>query len=118
MKSSVKKKPGSRKADAKQTQTRTIRADYLARVEGEGAMYVRLKGDEVKEVRQEVQDRHAFSGVLHELLPDRSSEFSAGSALDELFFSCQIIEDGEVLKRAVGVSVADPYGGRHLRYEA
>ena len=31
--------------------TREIRTDYLARVEGEGAMLVRVKGDEVEEVQ-------------------------------------------------------------------
>jgi sulfhydrogenase subunit alpha len=30
---------------------RTIKVDYLARVEGEGSVYVKIKGDEVKEVR-------------------------------------------------------------------
>ncbi len=31
--------------------TRTIKVDYLARVEGEGALYVKLKGDRVQDVR-------------------------------------------------------------------
>ncbi|MFC2153845.1 hypothetical protein ACFLQ7_04375 [Actinomycetota bacterium] len=31
--------------------TREINVDYLARVEGEGAMYLRLDGDHVKDVR-------------------------------------------------------------------
>jgi sulfhydrogenase subunit alpha len=31
--------------------TRTIKVDYLARVEGEGSMYVKLKGDKVEQVR-------------------------------------------------------------------
>ncbi|HEY1239684.1 MAG TPA: hypothetical protein VGF16_03965, partial [Bryobacteraceae bacterium] len=29
----------------------TIRVDYLARVEGEGALYVKLKGDQVTDVK-------------------------------------------------------------------
>jgi sulfhydrogenase subunit alpha len=33
------------------SRTRTIRTDYLARVEGEGAMYVKLEGREVSEVK-------------------------------------------------------------------
>jgi len=37
--------------------TRTIRTDYLARVEGEGAMYVKLEGDEV--ARRQAEDLRA-----------------------------------------------------------
>lgn len=33
------------------SETRTIEVDYLARVEGEGAMYVRAEGDRVEEVK-------------------------------------------------------------------
>ena len=32
------------------SKTRTIRTDYLARVEGEGGMLVRMRGDEVLDV--------------------------------------------------------------------
>ena len=31
--------------------TKTIKVDMLARVEGEGALYVRLKGDQVVDVQ-------------------------------------------------------------------
>ncbi len=40
--------------------TRTIRTDYLARVEGEGAMYVRIDGDEVREVRLRIYEPPRF----------------------------------------------------------
>ena len=33
---------------------RTIKVDYLARVEGEGALYVKLKGDEVRDVKLKI----------------------------------------------------------------
>ena len=36
---------------SRDSRTRTIRTDYLSRVEGEGAMYIRLEGDEVRDVR-------------------------------------------------------------------
>src|SRR5581483_4087270 len=40
--------------------TRTIRTDYLARVEGEGAMYVRLEGNEVREVKLRIYEPPRF----------------------------------------------------------
>jgi sulfhydrogenase subunit alpha len=64
MKDSEKKKTGkkatTKKPAASSKRTRTIRADYLARVEGEGAMYVRLKGDEVKEVKLKIFEPPRF----------------------------------------------------------
>ena len=40
--------------------TRTIRTDYLARVEGEGAMYVKLDGREVSEVKLRLYEPPRF----------------------------------------------------------
>jgi coenzyme F420-reducing hydrogenase alpha subunit len=40
--------------------TRTIRTDYLARVEGEGAMYVKLDGSEVEEVKLRIYEPPRF----------------------------------------------------------
>ena len=40
--------------------TRTIRTNYLARVEGEGAMYVRLEGREVREVKLRIYEPPRF----------------------------------------------------------
>ncbi len=40
--------------------TRTIKVDYLARIEGEGGLYVRIKGDEVAEVRLNVFEPPRF----------------------------------------------------------
>jgi coenzyme F420-reducing hydrogenase alpha subunit len=34
--------------------TRTIKVDYLARVEGEGALYIKLKGDQVRDVKLKI----------------------------------------------------------------
>jgi coenzyme F420-reducing hydrogenase alpha subunit len=42
------------------SETRTIRTDYLARVEGEGAMYVRLEGREVREVKLRIYEPPRF----------------------------------------------------------
>jgi sulfhydrogenase subunit alpha len=40
--------------------TRTIKVDYLARVEGEGAIYVRIKGDRVTDVRLRIYEPPRF----------------------------------------------------------
>ncbi|MCB0828341.1 MAG: Ni/Fe hydrogenase subunit alpha [Solirubrobacterales bacterium] len=40
--------------------TRTIRTDYLARVEGEGAMTVKIRGDEVEQVGLEIYEPPRF----------------------------------------------------------
>jgi coenzyme F420-reducing hydrogenase alpha subunit len=42
------------------SKTRTIKVDYLARVEGEGALYVRVKGDRVEEVRLQIFEPPRF----------------------------------------------------------
>jgi len=44
--------------------TRVIRTDYLARVEGEGAMLVRIKGDEVEEVQFKIFEPPRFFEAL------------------------------------------------------
>jgi sulfhydrogenase subunit alpha len=40
--------------------TRTIRTDYLARVEGEGAMFVQLEGDQVRDVKLRIYEPPRF----------------------------------------------------------
>jgi sulfhydrogenase subunit alpha len=44
--------------------TRTIRTDYLARVEGEGAMYVKVSGREVEEVELRIYEPPRFFEAL------------------------------------------------------
>ena len=44
--------------------TRTIRTDYLARVEGEGAMYVKLDGGEVADVKLRIYEPPRFFEAL------------------------------------------------------
>ena len=44
--------------------TREIRADYLARVEGEGGMLVKLKGDEVADVKLRIYEPPRFFEAL------------------------------------------------------
>jgi sulfhydrogenase subunit alpha len=50
--------------DRPSNRTRTIRTDYLARVEGEGAMYVKLEGDEVREVKLRIYEPPRFFEAL------------------------------------------------------
>jgi sulfhydrogenase subunit alpha len=47
-------------SDTPAERTRTIRTDYLARVEGEGAMYVKLEGREVREVKLRIYEPPRF----------------------------------------------------------
>jgi sulfhydrogenase subunit alpha len=42
------------------SETRTIKVDYLARVEGEGALYVRTEGDRVEEVKLSIFEPPRF----------------------------------------------------------
>src|ERR1051325_7715600 len=41
-------------------ETKTVKVDYLARVEGEGAIYVRLKGDQVTDVQLRIYEPPRF----------------------------------------------------------
>jgi coenzyme F420-reducing hydrogenase alpha subunit len=43
---------------------RTIKADYLARVEGEGALYVKIKGDKVEDVKLKIFEPPRFFEAL------------------------------------------------------
>ena len=45
-------------------ETREIRTDYLARVEGEGAMLIRLRGDELEEVQFKIFEPPRFFEAL------------------------------------------------------
>ncbi len=51
-------------AGAQPRRTRVIRTDYLARVEGEGAMYVKLDGREVVEVKLRIYEPPRFFEAL------------------------------------------------------
>ena len=57
------------------SKTRTIKVDYLARVEGEGGLHVRVKGDRVEEVRLQIFEPPRFfeaflRGRAYEEAPD------------------------------------------------
>ncbi len=55
--------------------TRTIKVDTLARVEGEGALYIKLKGDQVQDVKLSIYEPPRFfeaflRGRLYSEIPD------------------------------------------------
>ena len=41
--------------------TKTLKVDYLARVEGEGGLYVKMKGNAVVDVKLKIFEPPAFS---------------------------------------------------------
>ncbi len=49
---------------SERAKTRTIRTDYLARVEGEGAMLVKIKGNEVVDVQLKIYEPPRFFEML------------------------------------------------------
>src|SRR5258708_16223749 len=44
----------------KRMNTKTIKVDYLARVEGEGALYVKMRGDKVRDVQFKIFEPPRF----------------------------------------------------------
>lgn len=40
--------------------TRTLHVDYLARVEGEGALYIKAKGDQIEDVKLKIFEPPVF----------------------------------------------------------
>jgi len=51
----------------KQKDTRTIKVDYLARVEGEGALYLKIQGNTLEEVKLKIfEPPRFFEGLLRE----------------------------------------------------
>ena len=52
-------------AKPKKKRTKTIKVDYLARVEGEGALYLKLKGDEVSDVKLRIFEPPRLFEAFH-----------------------------------------------------
>ena len=87
--------------------TREIRTDVLARVEGEGAMYVRLRGDEVADVQLRIYEPpRLFEALLRgrsfEEAPDITARICGICPVAYQTSACQAMED------ALGISVPDP----------
>ncbi|MBI4613546.1 MAG: Ni/Fe hydrogenase subunit alpha [Planctomycetes bacterium] len=86
--------------------SRTIRVDYLARVEGEGALTIRLEGNEVRDVELRIFEPPRFfeaflRGRQHFEAPDITARICGICPVAYQMSSCHAIED------ALGVRV-DP----------
>jgi coenzyme F420-reducing hydrogenase alpha subunit len=86
------------------SRTRTIKVDYLARVEGEGALYVKVKGDRVEEVRLQIFEPPRFfeaflRGRLFEEAPDISARICGICPIAYQMSAVQAMED------ALGIQV-------------
>ena len=53
-----------KKANPMSTKTKTIKVDYLARVEGEGAMYIKIKDGQVEDVKLKIFEPPRFFEAL------------------------------------------------------
>ncbi len=87
--------------------TRTIRTEVLARVEGEGAMFVRLRGTEVLEVRLEIfEPPRLFESLLRGRAftepPDITARICGICPVAYQMSACRAVED------ALGVTVEGP----------
>ncbi|MHC5068056.1 MAG: Ni/Fe hydrogenase subunit alpha [Planctomycetota bacterium] len=92
--------------------TRTIKVDYLARVEGEGALDVRLRGDQVEAVRLHIFEPPRFFEALlrgrrAEEAVDITARICGICPVAYQMSACHALED------AAGVVVAEPH--RSLR---
>ncbi|MBI5549787.1 MAG: nickel-dependent hydrogenase large subunit [Deltaproteobacteria bacterium] len=92
--------------------TRTIKIDYLGRVEGEGALGVHLRGDKVERLRLDIfEPPRLFEGFLRGRLftevPDITSRVCGICPVAYQLSSAQALED------ALGVEVEEPI--RQLR---
>jgi len=97
---SASKLPSSRK-------TRTITVDTLARVEGEGALHVRVRGDRVEDVRLRIYEPPRFfeaflQGRLFTEVPDVTARICGICPVAYQMSSCHALE------AACGVTVDGP----------
>ncbi len=88
-------------------QARTIRVDYLARVEGEGALYVKIKDDAVKDVKLKIFEPPRFfeaflRGRNFTEAPDITARICGICPIAYQMSSCHAMED------ACGVKVDGP----------
>ncbi|GEM83093.1 Ni/Fe hydrogenase subunit alpha [Meiothermus hypogaeus] len=91
----------------KPQQTKTIRVGNLARVEGEGALYVRVKGSQVEEVRLNIFEPPRFfeaflRGRSFAEVPDITARICGICPVAYQMSSCQALE------AALGVQVEGP----------
>ena len=88
-------------------ETREIRTDYLARVEGEGAMYVRVRGDVLEEVQFKIFEPPRFFEALlrgrrFDEVPDITARICGICPIAYMAGSCNAMED------VSGATLPDP----------
>ena len=93
-------------------ETRTIHTEVLARVEGEGEMFVRVRGDEVLDVELRIFEApRLFEALLrgrsYREAPDITARICGICPVAYQMSACEAMED------AFGVAIPDPI--RHLR---
>ena len=92
--------------------SRTIKVDYLARVEGEGGLYVKMKGDNLLDVRLKIFEPPRFFEALL-----RGRDFSeAPDITARICGICPVayqMSAVHAMENALGVAVAGP--PRHPR---
>ncbi len=89
------------------SKTRTIKVDALARVEGEGALYVQIKGDVVHEVRFKIFEPPRFfeallQGRRYSDAPDITARICGICPVAYMLGACQAMED------ALGITLPQP----------
>jgi len=89
------------------TETRTIKVDYLARVEGEGAIYIKMSNGVAEEVRLEIFEPPRFfesflRGRSFEEAPDITARICGICPVAYQMSACHAMED------AIGLSLPPP----------
>ena len=87
--------------------TRTIKVDDLARVEGEGALYLRVRGDEIQDLKFRIHEPPRFfeallQGRAYSEAPDITARICGICPIAYIMGATHAIED------ALGVSVDRP----------
>jgi coenzyme F420-reducing hydrogenase alpha subunit len=93
--------------DGSDVRTTTVRTDYLARVEGEGSLHVRVRGDEVLEARLEIFEPPRFFEALlrgrsFTEAPDITARICGICPVAYQMSACRAMED------ALGIEVDGP----------
>jgi len=102
----------TKKQSKGRTKTKTIKVDYLARVEGEGALYIKSKGNKVTDVKLKIFEPPRFFEALlrgrsFEEAPDITSRICGICPIAYQMSACHAMEN------ACGVSIEGPI--RELR---
>ena len=116
----MKVRPMSTKSDGKKgaarSRSKTIKVDYLARVEGEGALYVKVRGDRVTDAKLKIFEPPRFfeaflRGRRFTEVPDITARICGICPIAYQMGSAHAMED------ACGVAVEEPLRAlRHLIY--